>query len=402
MVVLTSVILCGADIYVDYEKGNNRNPGTKAAPKAAFGGALQIANPGDTIYILPSAKPIRDTLIVRKKSGLPGKPITVDGMNNIFLGTEPVDLKKWKEIKPGFFSYKTVAGTNISNRYFMVFDGMIRRMGRFNKGAGGASFKQPDQLAPGEWTIVRTTHRGGRNYDTEYIFRLPENCKTPAEAGVEEPIVHRISGVNIAQNCNYITFRNIIVKNFLNDGYNIHINCRNIRFENIAAVDCGDDGISAHENCQIFVKNMVVIGCSTCACHIQESENHHENVYAEKILGRDLYFTQSSYNTFKNVWINGDSANGFYLSVKSGDSQRFKMEHARMINRTPEAIFALSNKGGKLQTEFKDVKISGYKKVEPSFSVTVVKADEIAKEIADARKRLFANFGGQLERAIGK
>ena len=108
--IMTAAVFCAvlgaADIYVDYNKGNRKNPGTKEAPLDIVARALNKAKPGDTIYILPSDKPIRDAIVFRNKSGEAGKPITVDGMNNIFLGTEPLSPKKWKEVKPGYFSFK--------------------------------------------------------------------------------------------------------------------------------------------------------------------------------------------------------------------------------------------------------------------------------------------------------
>ena len=389
--------LCAADIYVDYEKGKAANPGTKAAPYARFASAIKAAQPGDTIYILPSTKPIRDTLVVRKKCGTADKPIIIDGMNNIFLGTEPLDLKVWKEFKPGYLKRTMVASASRTNRYFMVRDGKPHRMGRFNKAKGSKAYKKVEELQPGEWTIIRGKQVRKKVHKHDFILRLPEGAKTPA--GFEEPLSRRISGVNIADECHYLTFRNIIVKNFLNDGYNIHGNCRNIRFENIAALYCGDDGISAHETCLIYVKNFIAIGCSTAACHINKSENHHENVYAEQILGRDLFFTDNTTNTFKNVWIKANSIGGFRLTTRKNSVQNFTMTHARIINTNPKATAHIQNEG-KLNAKFSDIKFANYSKVDKIYSASQVKPEDIAGEIEAARKRLFALFNGQIEKAL--
>lgn len=389
--------LCAADIYVDYEKGKSENPGTKAAPYERFSRAIKAAQPGDTIYILPSSKPIRDTLVARKKCGTADKPIIIDGMNNIFLGTEPLDPKIWKEFKPGYLKRTMVAAASRTNRYFMVRDGKPHRMGRFNKAKGSKAYKKVEELLPGEWTIIRGKQVRNKIYRHDFILRLPEGAKTAA--GFEEPLQRRISGVNIADDCHYLTFRNIIVKNFLNDGYNIHGNCRNIRFENVAALYCGDDGISAHETCLIYVKNFVAIGCSTAACHINKSENHHENFYAEQILGRDLFFTDNTTNTFKNVWIKADSIGGFRLTSRKNSVHKFTMTHARIINTNPNATAHIQNEG-KLIAKFTDVKFANYRKVDKIYTVTRVAPSHISSEIVEARKRLFALFNGQLEKAL--
>jgi hypothetical protein len=231
---------------------------------------------------------------------------------------------------------------------------------------------------------------------------VPEGFKNPAEAGFEIPQYRRISGVNIANDCHYIHFRNIIVKHFFNDGYNIHGNCRNIIFENIAAVECGDDAISAHETGLIYVKNMVAIGCSTAICHINKSENHHENVYAEKILGRDIFLTESTRNSLVNGWFKADSIGGFRLTTRKDTKQTFVMKNVRMINSNPKAPFDIQSPGV-LDFKAEDVKVANYPNVNKVLAKQIqqVKAEEIAEEIEAARKRLFAIFGGQLEKALG-
>ena len=406
LALIFGAALSAADIYVDYEKGKSKAPATKEAPLDCFTRAINRAKAGDTIYILPASKPIRDTILVRKKEGVAGKPIIIDGMNNIFLGTDPLDAKKWKEIKPGYFSSEMAIGNNMASRFYMTRNGKAVRMGRFNKASGSKKFKTVDELQPGEWTLVRGKLLGGKNkkhpnYAYECIIRLPEGVKGIADSGFAMPVMRRISGVNIANDCHYIHFRNIIVKHFFNDGYNIHGNCRNIIFENIAAVECGDDAISAHETGLIYVKNMVAIGCSTAICHINKSENHHENVYAEKILGRDIFLTESTRNSLVNGWFKADSIGGFRLTTRKDTKQTFLMKNVRMINSNPKAPFDIMSPGV-LEFKGEDVKIANYSKVSSVLAkqVTQVKAEEIAEEIEAARKRLFAIFGGQLEKAL--
>ena len=407
--VVFSAVLGAADIYVDYNNGKPNAAGTKDAPLDILARAINKAKPGDTIYVLPSDKPIRDAIVFRGKSGQPGKPITVDGMNNIFLGSLPLSPKEWKEIKPGYFACTRKVGSNMTGRYFMTLKGKIVRMGRFNKAKGGAKFKTIDELQPGEWTIIRgdvvdqkSKSKHPASYH-QYVIRLPEGATGLAEAGFEEPILRRISGVDIAKDSSNITIRNVIVKHFHNDGYNFHGNCRNIVLENIAAVECGDDAISAHETCEIKVKNMVAIRCSTAICHINKSENYHENVYAEGILGQDILCTENSTNTLKNAWFKADSIGGFRLTTRKDTNQKFEIKNLRMINRNPKAVFNIQSPG-KLDVDFSDVKIANFKTIHKFFNnkVTVVKAEDIEAEIAEARERLFAIFGGQLEKALGE
>ena len=411
VLLLTAAVfpLFAADIYVDYTKGDKNNPGTKNAPLGRFSQAIAKAKPGDTIYILPNPTPIRDMIRVKNVSGAPGKPITVDAMNNIFIGTEPLNDKEWKEISPGVFSCKRKMGYNYASRFYFVNNGKINRMGRFTKSVGGKGWKNPEKLNPGEWTITDTWTgpKASRPRMREFIFtvRLPEGAKTLADSGIEEVLPHRGNGIGINGESSWINFRNVIVKNFINDGYNIHHNIRNVRFDNIAAVDCGDDGISAHETALIYIKNFVSIGNSTAACHIQQAECHHENIYAEKTLGKDISMHDSVNCTFKNVWINGDAFGGSALYNRKNENIKCSFENVNIFNRQPgkKAVFEIKT-AGKAEFSFKNTNLANYVSVTPFEGINVVKDEKEKKamqeKLAEVRKEMFALFGGNLEKAL--
>jgi hypothetical protein len=181
-----------ADIYVDYNKGNAKNPGTKDAPLRYIHQAAKKARPGDTVYVLPSPAPIRDNFKIANIHGTPDKPIIFDGMNNIFLGSTPLKESEWKEIKPGYYSKKVVTGKNWSHRFYMIFNGKINRMGRIQKSPGAAPYKKVDALAPGEWTVLFGAAVPSKNphkqFETEYVVRLPQGAMRTREQHVRAQI----------------------------------------------------------------------------------------------------------------------------------------------------------------------------------------------------------------------
>lgn len=393
-----------ADIFVDYNTGKNRNSGAKDAPLANVDRALQLAKPGDTIYILPSDKPICASIRLQNISGTPDKPITVDGMNNIFIGAVPLDPKVWKEVKPGLYSKTLKTGRNWTSRYYMVIDGKMNRMGRISKAsAKSAPYKKVEELAPGEWTIVRGAEVPSRGvhkqYNFEYFVRLPEGA-TLADGRVLEPMRTKTEGVMVRGTTSNVIVKNIIVKNFHNDGYNIHGQCRNVHFENVASVYCGDDGISAHEACTISLKNAVFIGCSTAICHVQQARCTHENVYAEKINGRELFFTASTHNDLKNIFFLGNSASGcLWIARDKNDVQTGKVENIVAVCNNPRAIFTISGKGN-VNVNFDQVQVTGYAQTAQRPGITVAAKNDLLKKIAAAKTELFAIFGGNLEKAL--
>lgn len=299
--LLMSSTLAAGEIFVDFNKGNDGNPGSRELPLKSFSPAIARAQAGDTIFLLPAGHPVNTSLVIKNKHGGPGKPIIIDGMMNTFSGSRPLRAADWIETAPGsgLFSrkYKSMP---TSTRFVMWFDGRMERMGRHTKWKG-AALKRPEELGDFQWTIV--------GKDQVYL-KLPAGMGVE-QAGAEEP--HFVSGVVMSGECSHIVVRNLAARRFWNDGYNIHNNCRDILFENIAAFNNSDDGISAHGTCRISVKNMLSLGNGTGFCHIEQAECEHENVYIADSDSRDILL-ENAVNTLRNVYVDGAAIGGIRFS----------------------------------------------------------------------------------------
>ncbi len=270
-----------------------------------FEAALAKAAPGDTIRILPADRPINASLVIENKSGAPDKPIVIDAMFNTFVGTKPVNLAEWHQIEPGLYHTARTMSGGLLGRFNMIFNGEMQRMGRTVKWQS-PPLKKVSELQDYEWTIINKK---------DIYFRIPKDLN-PAEADIREPI-GTDSGVMLTGNSSHITVRNMIVKNFWNDGFNIHFDCKDILFENVAAIDNYDDGISAHEECEVTVRNMYARGNGTGICHIEEAVVTHENVYiAPGMFGADVYLLNKE-NILRNVIVEGTSPRGVEFAKKS-------------------------------------------------------------------------------------
>ena len=275
---------------------------------------------------------------------------------------------------------KTAAG--MVNRYFLWIGGKQVRMGRRSKFGSASKLKKPEDLKEFEWTIV----------DRErYYLRLPAG-KTPRDFSVREPV--EISGVAVSGTSRHVIVRNLILRDYWNDGLNIHNTARGIVFENTAALFCGDDGASAHNDCETTIRNFVSIGNATGICHIGNAVTVHENVYISGIDSRDL-FLLSLENSLCNVYVDG-SAPGPLVIRGSGETP--------MTGSLENCLFW--NHGGKNRIDltpslrYDKVGIYGYSsrnRLPPG--ITVLKhAPE--KEIEAAREKLFSLFGGKLEKEL--
>ena len=219
--------LPAAEYHVDFNRGDNAAAGTAEAPLRTFSAAVKKVQPGDTIRLVPSDRPIHAVLMLNKVKGTADKPITVDGAFNTLTGAARVRANEAAAVSPGLYRMKIKdPGEAMVWRFFMLFDGKQQRMGQHSK-RECAPMKKPEELKPFEWTLLNRT---------DLYFRLPDG-QTPETVRVEIPRIY--NGVGVAGESEHIIVRNLIVKHVWNDGYNIHHASKNIAFENVAAIGRG-------------------------------------------------------------------------------------------------------------------------------------------------------------------
>jgi len=381
---LAACCLSGAEIYVDLEKGKDANPGSLDSPLRNFKTAAAKAQPGDTIKLIPSDKPLYLLLNLTNIKGTPEAPITVDGSFNVLTGSRQVLASEISEVSPGLFVLKGTQpwGEAQRIRFFMLFDKVINRMGQHSK-YKGEPFKKVEDLKDNEWTLVD---------NKDLYFRLPEG-KTVDNVSVEIPRLD--SGVQVAGASANLVIKNLIARNFLNDGYNIHGNCKNIVFENVAAIYNGDDSASAHEECEVTVRNLVGINNGTGLCHIQNAVVNHENCYLEGADSRDIFMLNKK-NIFTNVFVYSSNAAGV---SDIGDKGEAEFTGCRLYSSTPKRMFR--TRFGKSATA-KDTKLENYF-IEGEFpGAEIVTDDSVLSDVKAQKEKLFAIFGERLTNELAK
>ena len=293
---LAGTALWGRDLYVNPETGEDRANGLAAAtcpsggPVRSIAQGIRLAGPGDTLHLAPATyKGRREQAGFYNKSGLPGRPIVLDGHGAVIDGCEPLDPGMWREISPGLYCsdtlYREVFHDNdeYAARAFFVFDGRMNRMGRSLKGPK-PPYPSPDALQPGEWTFQTGERR--------FFVRIAPG-QTLRSARIEVPRV--TTGVQVSGDCRDLVIRNVRVTRVLNDGFGITVGrepgsrVRRVRFEDIAAVECGDDGLSAHGDCEVFVDGFLSQRNGTGICTCGRSWNSRVVIREAHGLDLDLY-----------------------------------------------------------------------------------------------------------------
>jgi hypothetical protein len=293
---LSSAAAAGRNLYVDPKLGDDRANGLAAKPEGSDGPfktiarGLRLAQPGDTVHLLPAV--YHETAAFHNRHGEPGRPITLDGHGATLEGSDPLVPADWTQLSPGVYRNDKLlparlltADDAVIRRWFFLFDGRINHMNRTMKGPS-EPLKKPADLKPDEWTFVKDEH-------AFYVCIDPNS--TLADAKIAAPL--RGAGVAMSGDCSHIVVRNVTAAHVYNDGYNIHGKTRDVLFENIAAVECGDDGVSAHDDCTIRVDGFRSIGNSTGIANTGRSRSHNARVWIQDCLGVDLLFLDEGFDS---------------------------------------------------------------------------------------------------------
>ena len=111
------------NLYVDSPIGNNTNSGTQANPWKTIQYAVDIANAGDTIYVMGGTYPER---VILHKSGADGNPITIKNYNGQTVTMDGTGITWWSNIYSALFQINgqsnwIVEGINLVKSYAQGF-----------------------------------------------------------------------------------------------------------------------------------------------------------------------------------------------------------------------------------------------------------------------------------------
>lgn len=376
LVACSMPMLVGAEITVDFNKGNDAAQGTSEMPLRTFQKAVETAKPGDTINLAPSDQPLFLSLQMNNCKG-----ITVNGNFNTLTGSRLLTEKDVTLVSPHLYKYnKGTIAQPMRIRFFMIFNGKVVRMDQHSKRNCGP-LKKTEELAACEWTIDESSN---------VLFRIPEGSKLE-DAKVEVPVL--INGVGISGESEDITVKNLIVMHFWNDGYNIHNLGKNIGFETIAALYNGDDSLSAHENNTVTVRNIISIGNATGICHGGGAQVLHENMYIAQSDSRD-FFLLNKQNTFRHISIVASAP----ATSEIGDKGSAELAEMQLYSEQPGAVFRVQYAD---KIDSTDLAFVNYKLIGTLANATLdADAETVKKKVNDRRDQLFSLFSGKIEEQL--
>lgn len=267
------------DIYhVDPVRGNDRSEGTAENPLKSFDKALNLlAGKGGEIHFAPGTL-LRQHLRIIRKSGLPGKPIVIDGHGVVInLG---IDLTggPWTKIDEGFRYGKPVP------KHHEIYSASVVFVNGFP-----LHHYNPNRPSEREW------HGGSSRYDDEgrLIIVFPKGLDPTNAVVVLTGTDDQCSGL-LVNGSSHVVLKNMIVVFAGNDGFNFHGVGENVRLENVTALFNGDEGISAHETYQVHATDSEVAFSGSRSggiADVDDSETTYRNIRSHQNRTKGFHLT---------------------------------------------------------------------------------------------------------------
>ncbi len=275
VLVLMSQVTDAASWHVNNRTGTTDGDGsTPATALATIRAAVSRAGAGDTVVLADTGIPYRESVVLSRRGGAPGRPLVIEGGGATVTGLKAISAEQWIAREDGTYFFSTQIRRG-SLRPYLVENGVpVPTSARLAELAAG----QCCWLAEG-------------------VYFRPAGGKTISDHALEGTLL--AAGLAIRSG-NYITVRNLTAEYFANDGFNVHGSCLGLRFENIVARYNGDDGFSVHEDVGAVV---------------QKGWFHHNDYGIQ-----DVNASRSMYNGIrseKNRKIGVDLRGGFHSLVDS-------------------------------------------------------------------------------------
>lgn len=284
-----------AEIYVNVQTGDDKNPGTRDRPLATAQRAIVKAQRGDMVHLLPEGAIVRQMIVLAGKEG-----ITIDGHDVTLTGADPLPTEGWEPIGPEL-GRRRMPQTAMK-RHLLIVRGKANRMGRSPTVA--QPFPPPESLQPGQFCWQDIDEKEGWLY-----------VRGPRE-GLEWSV--RMAGVLTTGHNRDITIRNLNCRHALNDGFNVHGDCRGLKCTNIGGYENFDEGFSAHDTCECWIDGGRFWGNDNAAADVNQTDTFYRNCEFRDSVSTEVLF-QGGKHSLDDCRIVATGKNAFLaVSTKVG------------------------------------------------------------------------------------
>jgi hypothetical protein len=237
--------LFAASLHVDNILGDDTNTGAEASPVKTIQHGMDLAQPGDTVFLKVNKEPYSEPTINIKRGGEAGAPITLDGKGAVLSGLTQYGPELWKDEGNGVYGtpyhfplrFKQVSMTKdyqLSGFTVVFFDAKP-----------GVSAESLEARQPGGYFLsLETADSGGTLY-----IKLPPG-KTPANTEILMP-KYKHTALHVGKS--YVTVKNLTCAWTSQDGFST-TKSHDLIFENVRGCYNMDQGMS-HHGSQVIIRN---------------------------------------------------------------------------------------------------------------------------------------------------
>ena len=260
------------DWYVNPETGDDQsNDGSPRAPLATAQIAVNRAQSGDQIFLLPEKAVYRQSIILNKGQS----NLTIIGNGVTLTGAVPLvkSETKWESIGPDLHRVRLPATR--WGRHLLIVNGKAQNMGSTS---GNPKITVPaNQLKEGQ-------------------FRWDDISEDEGWLTVRGSLDHLewttgISGFATSGRIRRVKVFNLAARHFLNDGFNIHGDARGMEFFDIVGYECFDEGFSAHDTCQCRIHNGKFLRNENAVADVNAADTYYENCLFADSLSTEVFFS---------------------------------------------------------------------------------------------------------------
>ncbi len=306
--VASTASAAAADLFINPQLGHDEHTGSSDAPLATIQHAIKLAQPGDTLHLLPKNAVYRQAVVLSNVNDL-----TIEGNGVTLDGSDPLPANDWEQVASNLHRRKLPRTP--WDRHLLIVDGRMERMNR-TQSSNSPKFPAASELIDGQFSVENIDDQNCWLYVCGRLDKL-EWATRP-------------NGIGTGGETSNITVHNLNARRFLNDGFNIHGHSVEMKFRNIKGYDCFDEGFSAHDTCYCEVEGSSFWGNENAIADVNDCETHYRGCEFRDSVNFDVLLVGATHSLTDCLIHNTTTATALAAGPRGALGKSFRLDLTRL------------------------------------------------------------------------